>query len=97
MITLSTPHSPVVQTFESEDRARRIWALNGVADSVFVLPEATFIAELELQLQTLPVLVYRTMTDFNGAILHQKQIPWLVRVIRYGTAAHGDPGSGFPS
>jgi hypothetical protein len=83
LISLETPIGPVAQAFESEDVAHRVWTFYGAAASVFVLSESKLTPELKFQLQTLPVVVYRTLADYNDATLSKGKFPWLDRVIRY--------------
>lgn len=89
LILLETPHGPVAQAFESEDLARFVWEFYGSAEGVFVLPETKLSYALRRTLQDVPVVVYRTMKDYDGATLNAPEFPWLDRLVRYGTEVSG--------
>lgn len=83
LILLETPHGPVAQAFESEELARLVWQLYGSAEGAFVLPETKLPIDLKQKLKVVPVVVYRTMTDYDGATLNLPQFPWLDRLVHF--------------
>jgi len=83
LILLETPHGLAAQAFESKELASFVWQFYGAAEGVFVLPEAKLTVELRSALEAVPVVVYRTMKDYDGATLGLPQFPWLDRLIRY--------------
>ena len=89
LILLETPHGPVAQAFESEDLARFVWQFYGAADGGFVLPEMKLTVELKQKLKSVPVVVYRTMKDYDGATLNLPQFPWLDRLVHFAADASG--------
>jgi len=84
LILLETPHGPVAQAFESEALARVVWQLYGAADGVFVLPEMKLSFGLKQKLESVPVVVYRTIADYDGATLNHPRFPWLDRLVHLG-------------
>lgn len=93
LILLETPHGPAAQAFEAEDLARMVWQFYGAADGVFLLPEGKLTPELKHQLRTVPVVVYRTIMDYNGATLKQADFPWLDRLVHYAAELSDGPGT----
>lgn len=89
LILLETPHGPAAQAFESEDLARFVWRFYGAANGVFVLPESKLPVELKHALQRMPVVVYRTMEDYDGATLNLPHFPWLDRLVHFAAAPAG--------
>lgn len=95
LILLKTPHGLVAQAFESEDLARVVWQFYGAADGVFVLPETKLPVELRHELQSVPVVVYRTVKDYNGATLNEPDFPWPDRLVHFAASPAG--GSDAPA
>ena len=93
LILLETPHGPAAQAFESEELARFVWQFYSAANGVFVLPETKLTAELKRELQVVPVVVYRTMQDYDGATLSQPHFPWPDRLVHYAAESAGGPSA----
>lgn len=93
LILLDTPHGPAAQAFESEELARFVWQWYGAAEGAFVLPETRLTRELKRELEAVPVVVYRTMKDYDGATLNAPQFPWLDRLVRRTDDPSGASGA----